>query len=98
MDVVTAAIGLATQILLLINTEESQKYVNQLAQVQLDLQAEKAKGYLSDDAKIENLEQQVGILCQAVQNEIKVFEASGQSTAPAAASAASNIVSAVAKS
>lgn len=85
-SVVSSAIDLGVQILQLINTAESMKYVNQLTQAQLDLKAEQMKGYDADDAKIETLHGQIGILLQAVNLELKVF----QSKAPVAPSPATH--------
>lgn len=75
MDLVLAAIGLAANIFQLINSENSLKYVNQLTQLKLDLQAEKAKGYDADDAKIESIEQQISVVLGAANDELMVFAA-----------------------
>lgn len=78
-----AAIGLATSICNLVNTEESMKYINDLKNHQMDLIAEGQKGDDADDGKIEALHQQIAVILQAVNNQYAL-----QKSAPSATSAA----------
>lgn len=69
------AIGLATEILKLINSENATKLTRQLLDKQRDLDAEEAKGYDSIDSKIESLVKDINLLQQAVSNELQLFAA-----------------------
>jgi hypothetical protein len=68
-------IGLVTSVCNLIGTEESMKYISQLNDAQMSLQTELAKGYDSDDAKIEALYAQIHVLVSTVQQQLAVFQA-----------------------
>lgn len=83
MDLVSGIIGLATSICNLIGTETLLKYPTQLADLQQQLIAEQAKGFDSDDAKIESLYQQINVIREAIQNEIALLSA-GKAQTPAA--------------
>lgn len=90
MGLIAAAIGLASGILQYINNKQALKYIDDLKKAQDDLQKEKAKGYDSDDAKIEFLEGQITTLFQAVQNELSVFAAKNGSAVSIAAAGGGN--------
>ena len=64
-----ACVELATVIAKIINTDVARLYVTKLYSLKQDLLDEMSKGYFSDDAKIENLYQQIKITTEAVQNE-----------------------------
>lgn len=75
-------IELATAILQMIGTAEAMSYLNQLNQAKMDLQNEIAKGYQSDDAKIESLYGKIQILGQTVQSQFSIYQAKGINAQP----------------
>lgn len=85
LDLVTAAISLANSICSFIATESLLSYPKKLAVLQQELLNEKAKGYQSDDAKIENLYSEINITIGAIQNEIAMLQA-GKAGTPSASS------------
>lgn len=75
-------LDLAVSILNMIATAEAMKYVSQLNDARMQLEAEIQKGYQSDDAKIESLYAQIQTLGQTVQNELAVYQGKGPSAVP----------------
>jgi hypothetical protein len=67
--------ALLLEVFKFINTENSRKYIDKLAKIRTDLMEEKAKGQLSDDWRIEKLEQELLIVIDAAKQEITVLQA-----------------------
>ena len=91
MDPISAFVGLADEVLSLVNTEVMRQNVQDLKNAKLQLEAELAKGYGRDDRMIEDLQAKIPILQEAVINEIKVYNSRGPSS-----SVASTVTSTVA--
>lgn len=72
---IAAAIGAVVQGLKLANTERGRKYVDQLAQKQMQILDEEGRGYLSDDAALETFYKELKILMEASENEIRLVQA-----------------------
>jgi hypothetical protein len=68
--IIGAIVGLATEVFKLINSTESRKYIDELVQIQEDLLAERSKGDLSDDAKIEYLYRRIQFISEAAREDI----------------------------
>jgi hypothetical protein len=83
LALITAAISLATSVCTFLNTEVVIAQAKALADLQNSLNAEVAKGYDSDDAKIESLYKQIQVAIGTINNEVAIFQASktGASTA-----------------
>lgn len=87
IDLIGAIVGLATQVLQFVESKQTTDLVNQLKQAELDLNAEKAKGYGADDAKIEALHGTISVLIGSVQNELNLYAASKSGASPVATAA-----------
>lgn len=87
MDLVDGFVNLAIAALNFIGTQELVKYANQLSSIQTQLNDEIAKGFDSDDGKIESLYQQRDVAREAIQNEIALLSAGKNQTPVAAAPA-----------
>lgn len=70
MDILSAALSLASNVFAYLNTEASKKYLDELVQAQKDLLDERAKGPERDDGLVEYLHQKIQILIQAAGNEL----------------------------
>lgn len=70
MDIVSSIVSLATEIFRYINTENSRKYIDRLVKLQLELSQERARGDLSDDAKIESMYKEITIISEAARQDI----------------------------
>jgi hypothetical protein len=73
--IVGLALSLATEVLKLINTEQSRKFIDRSVKIQLEIQQEEAKGYDADDAKLEALYKEAKVICDAAKQEIALFAA-----------------------
>lgn len=67
---VTSVIGLATEIAKIVGTLESRKYLDKLVKLKLNIEKEEAKGYHSDDSKIEAMYRDLSVIVDAVQLEL----------------------------
>lgn len=86
--IIDPLIGLADEVMQLVNTEVVRANVQDLKKTRLDLQAELDRGYDSDDAKIESLMEQIVIKAEAVTNEVALYRAKGPSSSVATSVAA----------
>jgi hypothetical protein len=77
MTIVGPLIDLAVAVLGMIATDEAMKYITQLNDARTALQAELAKGYDSDDAKVEALYAQIQVLTQTVNNQLTLYQNKG---------------------
>jgi hypothetical protein len=68
-------IGLATESLKLINSKEATKYIDQMVKLKMNIMNEEAKGYNSDDVKIEKWYKELKIVLEAVQQEVALHAA-----------------------
>lgn len=82
MALLEPLIVLASQVCGIINTQEIMKYPSQLVDLKMQIQEELAKGYDSDDAKVEDLYEKIAIITQAIQNEFSIYQAKGGAPAP----------------
>lgn len=69
------AIGLATEVLKLLNLKTATKWQDELTEKQLEISEEKGKGQLSDDAKIESLEREINIIFTRARDEVAALNA-----------------------
>lgn len=79
----TAFLTLANTVAQMIGSQKALSIVDQLKQVQTDLLFELAKGYDSDDAKVESLYGQQQICSEALTNELALYQ-KGVVSAPSA--------------
>lgn len=70
LGLIGPALGLAQEILKLINTNNARKYVDKMYEIKKDIQEEQDKGYHSDDLKIEKLYSEFTITMEAFKNEV----------------------------
>lgn len=66
---ITAALVLVTKVLELVGTKEATKYRDRSVDLKLEIQRESAKGFDSDDAKLEALYQESRIIIEAANQE-----------------------------
>lgn len=71
-----AALGLAEQVMIKINTDAARKLINDVKDKKLQILAEENKGYYSNDPKIELLYQELTILIEAALAEYHLHAAS----------------------
>lgn len=68
-------INLANTALGLISDERAKVHINRIAKLKKEILEEESQGYMSDDAKVENLQDQLLIVIEAADNEIKLYTA-----------------------
>lgn len=77
MDFVTLILGLAKEVFLFLNTEESQKYIDESVDLQKQLQDELAKPLgQQNDSKIVFIHGRIGIISKAAQDQLAAKKAS----------------------
>ncbi len=74
LELITVALSLANTLMTFIQDQELLKYVNQMKDIQEQLISERAKGFNSDDAKIEALYGQFHVIASAFQNQLSVLK------------------------
>ncbi len=79
LGLIAAALGLATEVMKFMGEEANRKYGDKLYELNQDLLKEEAKGYDSDDSKIEYLYKEVKITLQALQTDLALKLASHSS-------------------
>lgn len=72
---IAAGLELAAQIFTLINSMESRKYIDRIVKLKLEIEHEEARGYDSDDAKIEMLHKEAEIIMEAAKSDINKLQA-----------------------
>jgi hypothetical protein len=72
---IEAIATLLTEIFKLVNTENSRKYIDRVAEIRIELLNERGKGQLSDDAKIERLEKELIIILEAAKADLEAMNA-----------------------
>ena len=70
LGIIGPAIGAITEGLKLANTNASRKYIDKLADLELEIQEEEARGYDADDARLEKLYGQLQITAKAAHQEL----------------------------
>ena len=75
MGILTAALGLAEEVLKYVNTENGRKLIQDVKNIQLEILNEENQGYHSDDAKLETLYKRARILMDAASSEIRLKNA-----------------------
>lgn len=73
LPLVQSALTLASEVMHLINSKDARKYLDKSIELQMQIRNEEAKGYYSDDAKIEALIQEAKIILDAVQKDIAAY-------------------------
>jgi hypothetical protein len=66
-----AAIDAIAEGLKLARAKNATKWSDRMVELQLDIQKEEARGYDSDDAKIESMYKELGVIMVAAREEIK---------------------------
>lgn len=74
-SILVSALNAVGEGLKLANTHASRALQEKLMNKRLELEAELAKGYLSDDTKIERLYKEIPIILEAAENEIRIVAA-----------------------
>lgn len=72
LPLVDSALGLATEIFKYINSKNATKYLDRMTKIKLEIQAEEAKGYYSDDRFIEEKTAELLIVLEAVKQESQI--------------------------
>ena len=70
LETIGAGLGLAEQVLILVNSENARKYRDRIIDIRLELFEEEEKGPKAIDSKIESLYKELKIILEAVTNEI----------------------------
>lgn len=70
LEIVSGAIFLATEIFKYINTENARRYLDEMTDLEKELIEENAKGYDSDDRRIEYLYERFKVAQKAFNSEI----------------------------
>ena len=76
MTVLDAALSLASQVFQYLNVKESRKYIDEMVELKRSIVEEEAKGYSSDDAKLEGLYADLAIIVEAARAELVSKQAS----------------------
>lgn len=70
---VTSVVGLASEIAKIVGTMQARKYLDKLVKLKLGIEKEEAKGYHSDDSKIEAMYKELSVIVDAVQLELVAY-------------------------
>jgi hypothetical protein len=70
LGAIEAGLELGTEILKLINTENSRKYRDRIIELKIAIRDEEEKGPMAVDSKIESHYQELTILLEAIKNEM----------------------------
>lgn len=70
ITVIESALNLASEVASILKIKEDRKYIDRIIKLQLEIKEENAKGYYSDDAKIEELSREAKIIFEAIQKDV----------------------------
>lgn len=70
ITVIESALNLASEVSSILKIKEDRKYIDRIIKLQLEIKEENAKGYYSDDAKIEELSREAKIIFEAIQKDV----------------------------
>jgi hypothetical protein len=71
MNPIASLADLITEVFKFVNSKESTKYIDRAVELRLSIQKEKARGYDSDDAKIESMEAELVVIAKAAEDALK---------------------------
>ena len=70
---VGAGLKLATEVLKLVNTKVSRKYIDRSVKIQLEIEEQERRGYEANDALIEKLHKEYEIILGAANQELALY-------------------------